>query len=74
MKRQTAPESAWIDAEANPPTSGSRVLGLTLGGVLAPTVWTAASAADFVAWAPYPKVSPAIKAKLLRQYPLGSDK
>lgn len=55
------------DAIDDPPFHGARVIALGLGGCLAQTVWTSESGEFFVAWMEYPKVSPAIRARLAQQ-------
>ena len=52
------------DAIDDPPTPGAHVIALGLGGCLAQAVWTSESDRFFVAWMPYPKVSPALRARL----------
>jgi hypothetical protein len=66
--RKVAPQAEWIDSDLNPPTSGARVLALTLGGVLVPVDWSSANAADFVAWCPFPKIPKPIKDKLFKKF------
>lgn len=59
--RKTAPVVELIPTVDEQPTPGMRVLALQHGGCLVATVWTTRSAAEFDAWAPYPKIPRKVK-------------
>lgn len=58
----------WIDIEDFPPTSGSRLQCLTIGGVQVSAVITADNIKHFVAYMPHVRVSEKIKTKLVNLY------
>lgn len=60
--RKTAPVVELIPTVDAQPTPGMRVLALQHGGCLVATVWTTRSAAEYDAWAHYPKVPAKVKA------------
>lgn len=62
--RPTKTQAELIDIDVEMPTSGSRVLALTLGGTLAQTVWTSDSHKYFLAWSVYPKIPKSVKEKM----------
>lgn len=57
----TAPVVAWLDPDEHPPPPAKKMLLLTRGGVAVLGHW----GDDCVAWAPLPKIPPAIKRRLL---------
>ena len=57
-----------IDATVEQPTPGSRVLALTLGNTLVPTIWTNRSHETLYAWCHYPKVPSSVKRRMMLQY------
>lgn len=59
--RLTRPQVELIATVDEQPTPGMRVLALQHGGCLVATVWTTRSAAEFDAWAPYPKIPRKVK-------------
>jgi hypothetical protein len=52
-----------IDLDAARPFPGQRVLALSIGGVLAPTIWSEAQASFYDAWMEYPKTPTTVKDK-----------
>jgi hypothetical protein len=59
--RPTVESTELVNAHANPPPSGARVLALTQGGTLVPTIWKSDSLQYFDAWCYYPKIPPDVK-------------
>jgi len=57
---ETAPAASWIDPDIEPAPRATKLLLLTAGGVAVLGHW----GDDCVAWAPLPKVPPAIKERL----------
>lgn len=66
--RPTAKTVYLIDAHIEQPTSGSRVIALNRGGVLAPTVWGSTSLQYFDAWMKSPKVPESVKERQSARY------
>jgi hypothetical protein len=63
--RITRPQVELIATVDEQPLPGMRVLALQHGGCLVATVWSSKSAADYDAWAPYPKIPRAVKERQL---------
>lgn len=66
--RPVAPVVELINARITPPAFGSRVLALSKGGVLVPTVWTSSSSFHFIGWCAYPKIPQDVKDMMMEQY------
>lgn len=62
-ERPTKESCQLIDLEQSRPFPGQRVLGLSIGGVLTPTIWSESQADFYDAWCEYPRIPKSVKAR-----------
>ena len=59
--RAVSPQPELMDIRTHPPTPGSRIFALGVGGVLVPAIWTKSCESFFGAWMPYPAMPPSVR-------------